>query len=158
MVEDQNPWVPQLLSRARLRKAVKRHLADPALAICALGATPRQLFNDREVLGHFFESLVVRDLRVYAQACHASVSHYSDSYNLAVDAIVQNRDGVWIAIEIKLGDPGSVDAAAAAPWLDPVVSIQDPDTIVSVVMVSFVRVDRHHGDVQHGSPESPSEC
>lgn len=102
MVEDQNPWAPRLTSRARLRKAPKRHLADPVLAVSALNATPRRLFDDRETLGHLFESLAVRDLRVYAQASRASVLHYRDSNNLEADAIVQSRDGSWIAAEIKL--------------------------------------------------------
>ena len=114
VMEDQNPWAPHLLSRARLRKTVKRHLVDPALAACVLSATPEQLFNDRETLGHFFESLVVRDLRIYAQACRASVFHYRDNNNLEVDAVVQSRDGAWIAVEVKLGDPKSVDTAAAS--------------------------------------------
>ena len=115
VVEDQNPWTPRLTSRARLRKACKRHLADPALAVSALNATPPQhLFDDRETLGHLFESLVVRDLRVYAQACRATVLHYRDSNNLEADAVVQSRDGAWMAVEVKLGAPESVDTAAAS--------------------------------------------
>ena len=80
----------------------------------ALNAAPQQLFDDRETLGHLFESLVVRDLRVYAQASRAAVLHYRDSNNLEADAIVKSRDGAWIAAEIKLGAPESVDAAAAS--------------------------------------------
>lgn len=114
IAEDQPAWSPHLASRSRLRKAPKRHLADPALAVCALGAGPRQLFNDREMLGHLFESLAVRDLRVYAQACGASVFHYLDSNHLEADAIVQRRDGTWLAAEVKLGEGASVDAAAAS--------------------------------------------
>ena len=114
ILEDQPAWSPHLASRARLRMAPKRHLADPALAVCALQATPQQVFDDRALLGHLFESLVVRDLRVYAQAVGGSVFHYLDSGNLEVDAIVQRRDGAWIAIEIKLGMPSAVNEAAEA--------------------------------------------
>lgn len=112
IVEDQPAWSPHLASRSRLRKAPKRHLADPALAACALGAGPQRLFDDREMLGHLFESMVVRDLRVYAQASAAEVFHFLDSNRLEVDAIVQRADGAWLAAEVKLGQAASVDAAA----------------------------------------------
>ena len=114
IVEDQPAWSPHLASRSRLRKAPKRHLADPALAAAALGAGPQRLFDDREMLGHLFESMVVRDLRVYAQASGAEVFHYLDSNRLEADAIVQRPDGAWLAVEVKLGAPASVDAAAGS--------------------------------------------
>ena len=114
VLEDQPAWSPHLASRARLRVAPKRHLVDPALAVCALQSTPQQVFDDRSLLGHLFESLAVRDLRVYAQAVGGSVFHYLDSGNLEVDVIVQRRDGAWIGIEVKLGEPRAVDAAAAS--------------------------------------------
>ena len=112
IVEDQPAWSPHLASRSRLRKSPKRHLADPALAVSALGASPSRLFEDRKTLGHLFESLVVRDLRVYAQTSGASVFHYLDSNNLEADAIVERRDGAWLAAEVKLGEGAAVDAAA----------------------------------------------
>lgn len=112
IVEDQPAWSPHLASRSRLRRAPKRHLADPALAAAALGAGPARLFDDREMLGHLFESMVVRDLRVYAQASGAEVFHFLDSNRLEADAIVQRTDGAWLAVEVKLGESASVDVAA----------------------------------------------
>ena len=112
IVEDQPAWSPHLASRSRLRKAPKRHLADPALAASALGASAQRLFDDRGMLGHLFESMVVRDLRVYAQASGAEVFHFLDSNRLEADAIVQQTDGTWLAVEVKLGEAASVDAAA----------------------------------------------
>ena len=112
IVEDQPAWSPHLASRSRLRRAPKRHLADPALAAAALGAGPARLFDDREMLGHLFESMVVRDLRVYAQASGAEVFHFLDSNHLEADAIVQQTNGPWLAVEVKLGEAASVDAAA----------------------------------------------
>jgi len=114
VAEDQPAWSPHLASRSRLRKASKRHLADPALAAAALGAGPQRLFDDREMLGHLFESMVVRDLRVYAQASGAEVFHFLDSNRLEADAIVQRTDGSWLAVEVKLGEATSVDGAAEA--------------------------------------------
>ena len=114
ILEDQPAWTPRLRSRARLRSAPKRHLADPALAVSALGADPGRLFDDRETLGFLFESLAVRDLRIYAGSPGATVSHYRDNNGLEVDVIVQRRDGTWLAAEVKLGRPAAIDEAAAA--------------------------------------------
>jgi len=112
IIEDQPAWAPHLRSKHRLRTSPKRHFVDPSLAVAALGATPDRLLADLNLLGFLFESLVVRDLRVYAQAADAHVSHYRDSSGLEVDAIVEARDGRWMAFEVKLGQ-GQVDQAAA---------------------------------------------
>ena len=113
IIEDQPAWAPHLRSRSRIRSAAKRHFVDPSLAAAALRATPERLLADLNLLGLLFESLVVRDLRVYAQASDATVLHYRDNTGLAVDAIVEVADGRWAAFEVKLGQ-GQIDAAAAA--------------------------------------------
>jgi len=82
--------------------------------VCALGAGPSRLLADRGMLGHLFESLVVRDLRIYAQAAGASVFHYLDSNRLEADAIIRRRDGAWLAVEVELGADSSIDAASAS--------------------------------------------
>ena len=76
---------------------------DPSLAVAALGLTPERLLKDLHLMGFLFESLVVRDLRVYAQALDAQVLHYRDNTGLEVDAIVEMADGRWGAFEVKLG-------------------------------------------------------
>ncbi len=113
VVEDQPAWAPHLRSRHRLRTAPKRHFVDPSLAVAALRATPDRLLRDLNLLGFLFESLVVRDLRVYAQAADARLLQYRDSSGLEVDAIVEAGDGRWMAFEVKLG-AGQVDDAAAS--------------------------------------------
>jgi hypothetical protein len=112
IVEDQPAWAPHLRSRYVLRRAAKRHFVDPSLAVAALRATPERLLHDLKLLGFLFESLVVRDLRVYAQASDAQVLQYRDSNGLEVDAIVQAEDGRWAAFEIKLGS-GLLEEGAA---------------------------------------------
>ena len=112
VIEDQPAWAPQLRSRARLRKAAKRHFVDPSLAVAAVGASPERLLQDPEWLGQLFESLVIRDLRVLSQPLDGEVFHYRDHYGVEVDAIVQLRDGRWGAVEIRLGER-QVDQAAA---------------------------------------------
>lgn len=111
IIEDQPAWATHLRSRSILRRTPKRHFVDPSLAVAALRATPERLLEDLNLFGFLFESLVVRDLRIYAQAADATVYHYRDNTGLEVDAIVQANDGRWAAFEIKLG-VGNVDAAA----------------------------------------------
>ncbi|MCY3950108.1 MAG: ATP-binding protein [Acidimicrobiaceae bacterium] len=115
VLEDQPAWPVHLRSRAVLRKSPKRHFVDPSLAAAALAASPEELLGDTRTLGFLFESLVIRDLRVYSAPQQASVYHYRDSDNLEVDAIVSRDDGTWLAAEVKLSHrPDSVDAAAAS--------------------------------------------
>jgi predicted AAA+ superfamily ATPase len=111
IVEDQPAWAPRLRSRHRLRTAPKRHFVDPSLAVAALRATPESLLKDLNLFGFLFESLVVRDLRIYAQALDAQVLQYRDSGGLEVDAIVECADGRWAALEVKLGQRQVDDAA-----------------------------------------------
>lgn len=113
IVEDQPAWVPRLRSRSVLRSGAKRHFVDPSLAVAALRATPARLLRDLNLLGFLFESLVVRDLRVYGQALDAHVLQYRDNLGLEVDAIVETAEGRWAAFEVKLG-PGQVDDGAAS--------------------------------------------
>ncbi len=112
VVEDVPHWSTHLRSRATLRSTPKRHFVDPSLAVTAIGASPERLLADLPAFGFFFESLVVRDLRIYGQQSDAEIFHYRDDDNLEVDAIVQARDGRWIGAEIKLGGQRGIDEAA----------------------------------------------
>lgn len=114
VIEDQPAWRPHLRSRYALRKAPKRHFVDPSLAVAALRASPQALLKDLNTFGLFFESMVVRDLRIYTQALDATIEHYRDSNGLEVDAIVNCQDGRWGAFEVKLGGETATDEAAAA--------------------------------------------
>ncbi|MCY3860370.1 MAG: DUF4143 domain-containing protein [bacterium] len=112
VVEDVPAWSASLRSRARLQRVPKRHFADPSLAAAALRAGPDRLLGDLKTLGFLFESLVIRDLRVYAQVHEASVWHFRDSHGNEIDAIVDWGDGRWMAVEVKLGSMDAVDEAA----------------------------------------------
>ena len=111
VVENQPAWAPHLRSRTTLRRTPVRHFVDPSLAVAALRATPARLTADLEFLGLLFESLVVRDLRVHAQAADAQVFHYRERDGLEVDAVVEAADGRWAAFEIKLGERWVDDGA-----------------------------------------------
>ncbi|MXZ31384.1 MAG: ATP-binding protein [Acidimicrobiia bacterium] len=111
LVEDLPVWPVRLRTRARLQQSPKRHFVDPSLAAAILGASPARLLDDLETLGLLFESLVVRDLRVYAEANRARVYHARSSSGHEFDAVIERRDGAWIPVEVKLGE-GRVDDAA----------------------------------------------
>ena len=111
IIEDQPAWNTHIRSSASLRKSAKRHFSDVALAVASLGIGKEALINDLKLTGFLFESLVVHDMRVYAQANDAKVYHYYDSTGLEVDAIVQKYSGEYCAFEIKLGI-GQIDDAA----------------------------------------------
>ena len=112
VVEDLPAWSVHLRSRARLRRSPKRHFVDPSLAAATLRAGPERLWRDPGDLGQAFESLVVRDLRVYAEASDASVYHYRDSNGHELDAVVEHGDGRWLAVEVKLSSGEMLDDAA----------------------------------------------
>lgn len=110
VVEPLPAWSTHLRSRVTLRSKPKRYFADPSLAGAALGASPKGLLADRASLGVLFESLAIRDLRVYTQAMRAELRYYRDSRNLEVDAIIARGQGHWAAVEVKLGGPDAVQA------------------------------------------------
>ena len=112
VVEDQPAWSARLRSRSRLRRAGKRHFVDPSLAVAALRAGPERLGRDLRFLGLLFESLVIRDLRVHADACDGEVYHYRDNTGLEADAIVETAAGEWLALEVKLGTEAAIEEAA----------------------------------------------
>lgn len=112
VVENLPAWNTHIRSSDTLRKSPKRHFTDPSLAVGALGLSVEKLLADLEYIGLLFESMVIRDLRIYAEMHDARVFHYRDSTNFEVDAILEYPDGRWTAFEIKLGF-GAQDAAAA---------------------------------------------
>lgn len=113
VIDDIKAWNTNLRSRASIRKKPTRHFVDPSLAAAALGISPNDLLNDFNTFGLFFEDLVVRDLKIYAQSIDASISHYRDSDGLECDAIIHKRNGDWGAFEIRLGGKELVDKACA---------------------------------------------
>jgi len=104
-------WTTHLRSSARLRKSPKRFFADPALAVAALAASAGSVAQDREAMGLLFESMAIRDLRVYAQSLGAQLYYYGDSNDLEADAVIEGLDGQWAAVEIKLGSGEAVAKA-----------------------------------------------
>ena len=112
VVEMLLPYSTHLRSRAHLRLTPKRHFCDPSLAVAALRTNPTRLKSDLKYLGFLFESLVVRDLKVYSEGSDAGVYFYRDNTGLEIDAVVEKADGTWIPIEVKLGGEKLIESAA----------------------------------------------
>lgn len=111
VIEDVPAWSPSLRSKTAIRTSSKRHFVDPSIAVAALRTTPERLLMDFNTFGYLFESLCVRDLRVYTQVNDGAVYHYRDKNELEADIIVELFDGRWGAIEVKLGLKEVDDAA-----------------------------------------------
>ena len=103
VVEDMPAWNPNLRSKTAIRSSETRYYIDPSIAAAALGIGPNDLINDLKTFGFLFETLCVRDLRVFADALNGSVYHYRDKDGQECDAVVHLRNGKYGLIEIKLG-------------------------------------------------------
>lgn len=112
VVEDAKAWNPNLRSKSAIRSSDTRYFTDPSIAVAALGIGPADLMGDLNTMGLFFETLCMRDLRVYAQALDGEVYHYRDSDGLECDAVVHLRNGSYGLIEIKLGGENLINEGA----------------------------------------------
>lgn len=113
VIEDMPAWNPNLRSKTAIRTSDTRYFVDPSIAVAALGIGPNDLINDLETLGLLFETLCVRDLRVYSDALDGEVFHYRDKNGLECDAVVHLRNGKYGLIEIKLGGDTLIEEGAA---------------------------------------------
>ena len=103
VVEDSEAWNPNLRSKSAIRTSDTRYFTDPSIATAALGVGPNDLINDLNTFGLLFETMAVRDLRVYAEALNGRVYHFRDRNGLECDAVVHLRDGRYGLVEVKLG-------------------------------------------------------
>ena len=103
VVEESPAWNPNLRSKTAIRTSDTRYFIDPSIAVASLGIGPKDLINDLNTFGLLFETLCIRDLRVYAESIKGKVYHYRDANDLECDAVIHLRDGSYGLIEIKLG-------------------------------------------------------
>ena len=137
VVENQPAWAAHLRSRATLRTSPVRHFVDPSVTVASLRATPERLLRDLEFLGFLFESMVIRDLRIYAQASEARVYHYREQDGLEVDAIVEAADGRWAAFEIKLGERRVAQGAKSLKRLAKRIKASDRDPPAALAVITL---------------------
>lgn len=114
VIEDLVAWNPNIRSKAAIRTSDTRHFVDPSVGTAALGLGPKDLINDLQSFGLFFEDMVVRDLRVYAEALDGELYHYRDSSGLECDTILHRRNGSYALLEVKLGGEDKINEGAAS--------------------------------------------
>ena len=112
VIEDSLAWNPNLRSKTAIRSSETKYFSDPSIGVAALGIGPNDLINNLSTMGLFFESMCVRDLRVYANALDGSIYHYRDSMGLECDAVLHLRNGSYGLIEIKLGGEKNIEEGA----------------------------------------------
>lgn len=112
VTEDAPAWNPNLRSKAAIRTSSTRYFTDPSIAAAALGLGPGDLINDLKTFGFFFETLCIRDLRVYTQPLDGDVYHFRTEKGLECDAVIHLRDGQYGLVEIKLGGSAAIENAA----------------------------------------------
>ena len=103
VIEDMPAWNPNLRSKTAIRTSDTRYFVDPSVAAASLGIGPGDLEKDLETLGLFFETMAIRDLRIYADSLDGEIFHYRDKSDLECDAVIHLRNGSYGLIEIKLG-------------------------------------------------------
>lgn len=103
VIEDSIAWNPNLRSKTAIRTSDTRYFIDPSIATAALGMGPKDMINDMETFGFIFETLAIRDLRIYADALDGKVYHYRDKNNLECDAVIHLRNGSYGLVEVKIG-------------------------------------------------------
>ena len=112
VVEELEAWNPNLRSKTPIREKNTRHFVDPSIATVALGITPESMFSDMKTFGLLFESLAIRDLRIYCDAIGADIYHYRDKANREANAVISFADGSWALVEVKLSDKEQIDEAS----------------------------------------------
>ena len=112
VIEDMPSWNPNLRSKTAIRSADTRYYIDPSIATAALGIGPNDLLNDIKTFGFLFETLCVRDLRIFADSLDGKVYHYRDKDNQECDAVIHLRNGKYGLIEIKLGGEKLIEEGA----------------------------------------------
>ena len=112
IIEDVPAWTPAIRSKTAVRSRLKHEFSDPSLVVAALGLSPDLLLKDLPFMGFVFETLCIRDLRVYSQSMGGTISYYHDRYDLECDCVLHLRDGRYALIECKMGGSGIDEGAA----------------------------------------------
>ena len=111
VIDDVPAWNPAMRSKTAMRASPKRHLVDPSVATSMFHSSSQGLIKDLRTMGFLFESLCIRDLKIYSQAADGEIYHYRDRTDLEADAVIHLRDGRWAAVEVKLGQSETDEAA-----------------------------------------------
>lgn len=148
VIEDMPAWNPNLRSKAAIQTSDTRYFVDPSIAANALSIGPSDLMNDLRTFGLFFESMAVRDLRVYADALQGNIFHFRNSAGLECDAVLHRRNGTYGLIEIKIGGANLIDQGA-----DTLLSLASKIDSDKMQTPSFLMVLTAVGDYAYRRPQ-----
>ena len=129
VIDNVSAWAPNIRSKQKIRKTEKKEFIDPSIAVAGLNVTPEMLIYDLETFGFIFETLCIRDLKVYSSPLGGKVLYYNDG-TLEVDCVLQIADGRYGLIEFKLGDKRIDDGAKSLLKMDKLIKqkIAEGDT------------------------------
>ena len=147
VIEDMPAWNPNLRSKSAIQTSDTRYFVDPSIAVSALSIGPSDLINDLQTFGLFFESMAVRDLRVYADALQGNIFHFRNAAGLECDAILHRRNGTYGLIEIKLGGANLIEKGAKT-----LLNLANKIDKDKMLMPSFLMVLTAIGDYSYQRP------
>ena len=148
VVEEMEAWNPNLRSKTTIRTSNTRYFVDPSIAAAALGLGPQDLIGDLNTFGLFFETMCIRDLRVFADALNGKVYHFRDKTGLECDAVVHLRNGSYGLIEVKLGGDKLIEEGAENLKI-----LKDKIDITKMKAPSFLMVLIGVGDYAYRRPD-----
>ena len=153
VIEDMAAWSPNLRSKDSVRTSDTRYFVDPSIGAAALGIGPKDLMNDLPTFGFLFETMVVRDLRVYMEALDGETLHYRDKTGLECDAVLHRRDGRYALVEIKLGGDTLIEQGVRS--IDALTKLIDGKNMAKP---SFRMVLTATGDMAYRRPDGILVC
>ena len=148
VVEEMKAWNPNLRSKTAIRSSNTRYYIDPSIAAASLGIGPNDLINDLKTFGFLFETLCVRDLRVFSDAINGEVYHYRDKNGQECDAVIHLRNGKYGLIEIKLGGEKLIEEG-----VETLKSMKSKIDINKMNAPSFLMVITGIGDYAYQRPD-----
>lgn len=148
VIEEMEAWNPNLRSKTAIRTSNTRYFVDPSIAAAALGLGPQDLIDDLNTFGLLFETMCIRDLRVFADALNGKVYHYRDKTELECDAVIHLRNGSYGLIEIKLGGDKLIEEGA-----ENLKKLRDRIDTVKMKEPSFLLVIVGVGDYAYRRPD-----
>lgn len=127
IIEELEAWCPAIRSKGAIRASNKRNLIDPSLAVAALGLEPDYFNTDFKTLGFLFESLCIRDLKIYSAALGGKMSYYRDRYGLEADGVLHLANGQYALIEFKLGQAELDEGARHLCEIERLIQVNNED-------------------------------
>lgn len=148
VIEETQAWAPNIRSKTSIRTSNKRGFVDPSIPVSVLNITPTKLLKDFELFGLLFESMCIRDLRIYANTIGGRVLHYRDDSGLECDAVILLPSGDYGLIEIKLGGKQEETAAESLKKLEGLLGNKKSKPIFKMILtggtLGYTRTDGIH--------------